>query len=149
MPHREALSPRVKSLNYLPHVMAKLEGLVAGADDVLMMDPTGMVAEGSGQNLFVVTGGVLRTPPAHAGILRGVTRDAVLELAGAMGLPARDEILNRYDVYTADEAFLTGTATEILPVRSLDGRVIGEERLPGPITDRLIAALRELAERGG
>lgn len=146
VPHREALSPRVKSLNYLPHVMAKLEGITAGADDVLMLDPSGYVTEGSGQNLFVVTGGVLRTPPPSAGILKGVTRDAVLEIAAEMGIPCREEILNRYDVYTADEAFLTGTASEVVPVRSLDGRVIGED-LPGPITTRLLAGFRALIAR--
>ncbi len=146
VPHREALSPRVKSLNYLPHVMAKLEGITAGADDVLMLDSSGTVAEGSGQNLFVVTGGVVRTPPPSAGILKGVTRDAVLEIAAELGIPVREELLNRYDVYTADEAFLTGTASEVVPVRSLDGRVIGGD-LPGPITARLLDGFRALIGR--
>ncbi|MEO8478708.1 MAG: branched-chain-amino-acid transaminase [Gemmatimonadota bacterium] len=146
VPHREALSPRVKSLNYLPHVMAKLEGINAGADDVLMLDPSGTVAEGSGQNLFVVTDGVVRTPPPSAGILRGVTRDAVLEIAAELGIPVREELLNRYDVYTADEAFLTGTASEVVPVRSLDGRVIGDD-LPGPLTARLLGGFRALIGR--
>lgn len=147
IPHREALSPRVKSLNYLAHVMAKYEGTLAGADEVLMLDPAGWVCEGSGQNLFVVTRGVLRTPPASAGILKGVTRDAVLELAHAAGIPVREEILNRYDVYTADEVFLTGTASELVPVRQVDGRTIGAGR-PGPITGQLLTAFHELVRRG-
>ena len=147
MPHREALSPRVKSLNYLPHVLAKHEGGTAGADEVLMLDSSGHVAEGSGQNLFIVTEGVVRTPPPSAGILKGVTRDVVIELAGREGVPVREELLNRYDVYTADEVFLTGTASEIVPVREVDARAIGAG-CPGPVTQRLMAGFRSLT-RGG
>jgi branched-chain amino acid aminotransferase len=139
MPHREALSPRVKSLNYLPHILAKIEGIQAGADEVLMLDSAGGVAEGSGQNLFVVRKGRVRTPPAWAGILRGVTREVVIELAREAGYPMDEEPLNRYDVYTADEAFFSGTAAEIVSIREVDGRVIGEGRI-GPVT-------RDLAER--
>lgn len=146
-PHRESMSPRVKSLNYLPHVMAKFEGGTAGADEVLMLDPSGHVAEASGQNLFVVTRGVLRTPPASAGILKGITRDVVLELADALGIPAREEILNRYDVYTADEVFLTGTATELVPVSEVDARPIGEGK-PGPVSRRLLEAFHRLVREG-
>lgn len=143
IPHREAMSPRVKSLNYLPHVLAKLEGNVAGADEVLMMDSSGHVCEGSGQNLFVVNGRTLRTPPPWAGILLGVTRNAVMELAAGAGYTVREEMLNRYDIYTADEAFLTGTASEIVPIRSLDGRAIGQGKA-GPITLDLMARFRAL-----
>ncbi len=143
IPHREALSPRVKSLNYLAHVMAKIEGLEAGADEVIMMDAAGNVAEGSGQNVFIVTKGTLRTPPPFAGILAGVTRDAILELARAAGLPVREEILNRYDLYTADEAFLTGTASEVAPIRVYDGRTIGAGG-PGPVTRDLMRRFRAL-----
>lgn len=125
IPHRESLSPRVKSLNYLPHILAKIEGIHAGADEVLMLDSTGSVAEGSGQNLFVVKKGVLRTPPASAGILKGVTRDVVIELAREAALPMEEVQLNRYDVYTADEAFFSGTAAEIVYIREVDGRIIG------------------------
>lgn len=132
MPDREALSPRVKSLNYLPHIMAKLEGIHAQMDEVLMLDRGGYVAEASGMNVFVVKGGVVTTPPAWTGVLRGVTRDIVLGLAAEAGLTAREEPINRFDVYTADEAFLTGTAAEIAPIRSLDGRQIGA----GPVGDR-------------
>jgi branched-chain amino acid aminotransferase len=143
IPHRESLSPRVKSLNYLPHVLAKLEGNVAGADEVLMMDSSGHVCEGSGQNLFVVNGRTLRTPPPQAGILVGITRNAVMELATHAGYTVKEEMLNRYDIYTADEAFLTGTASEIVGIRSLDGRAIGTGK-PGVVTRDLMARFREL-----
>lgn len=139
IPHRESLSPRVKSLNYLPHILAKLEGIEAGADEVLMLDSAGSVAEGSGQNLFVVKHRVIRTPPAHAGILRGVTRDAIVEIARAAGYDVREEPLNRYDVYTAHEAFFSGTAAEVVYIRQVDGRIIGDGAL-GPVT-------RDMAER--
>jgi branched-chain amino acid aminotransferase len=143
IPHREALSPRVKSLNYLPHILAKVEGIQAQVDEVLMLDSAGYVAEASGMNLFVVRKGELRTPPAYAGILRGVTRDVMLELAAAAGIPAREEPLNRYDVYTADEAFFTGTAAEIAPIRMLDGRTIGAGPV-GPVTRELITRFHAL-----
>jgi branched-chain amino acid aminotransferase len=143
IPHRESLSPRVKSLNYLPHILAKIEGIHAGADEVLMLDSGGSVAEGSGQNLFVVKKGVLRTPPASAGILKGVTRDVVLELARGAGLPAEEVPLNRYDVYTADEAFFSGTAAEIVYIREVDGRVIGTGN-PGVVTQDLARRFQQL-----
>jgi branched-chain amino acid aminotransferase len=136
IPQRESLSPRVKSLNYLAHILARIEGINAGADEVLMLDSAGHVAEGSGENIFVVKGGQIRTPPAHAGILKGVTRDAVIELAGAAGYEVREEVLNRYDIYTADEAFFTGTAAEIIGIRELDGRMVGEGQR-GPVTAEL------------
>lgn len=133
IPQREALSPRVKSLNYLCHILAKIEGAQAGADEVLMLDSAGSVAEGSGQNLFVVKHGRIRTPPAYAGILKGVTRDVVMELAVSAGYSVTEELLNRYDVYTADEAFFTGTAAELVAIRQLDGRIIGAGKM-GPVT---------------
>jgi branched-chain amino acid aminotransferase len=138
IPQRESLSPRVKSLNYLAHILAKIEGIHAGADEVLMLDSAGAVAEGSGQNIFVVKNGRLRTPPPYAGILKGVTRDVVMELAAAAGYQVEESILNRYDVYTADEAFFTGTASELVAIRQVDGRVIGTGKA-GPITRDLRA----------
>jgi branched-chain amino acid aminotransferase len=141
IPHREALSPRVKSLNYLCHAMAKLEANEAGADEALMLDASGHVAEGTGQNVFVIKRGVLRTPPLHAGILEGVTRSVVMQLAREAGHEVRQEMLNRFDVYTADEAFLTGSASEIAPIRSYDGRAIGAGKA-GPITKDLMARFR-------
>jgi branched-chain amino acid aminotransferase len=143
IPQRESLSPRVKSLNYLPHILAKIEGIHAGADEVLMLDSAGAVAEGSGQNIFVVKGGRLRTPPPYAGILKGVTRDVVIELATGAGYEVEESILNRYDVYTADEAFFTGTASELVAIRQVDGRVIGTGKA-GPVTRDLRARFQTL-----
>ena len=133
IPQRESLSPRVKSLNYLAHILAKIEGTQAGADEVIMLDSTGYVAEGSGQNIFIVKHGGIVTPPVYAGILKGVTRDVIMELAREAGYEVEERILNRYDIYTADEAFFTGTASEIVGIRQLDGRVIGAGR-QGPVT---------------
>jgi branched-chain amino acid aminotransferase len=143
IPHRESLSPRVKSLNYLAHIMAKVEGIHAGADEVLMLDSSGAVAEGSGQNVFVVKKGRITTPPPYAGILRGVTRDAVIQLATQAGYEVHESILNRYDLYTADEAFFTGTASEIVGIRQLDGRLIGNGK-SGAITRDLRARFHSL-----
>jgi branched-chain amino acid aminotransferase len=146
IPHRESLSPRVKSLNYLSHCMAKLEANVAGADEALMLDSSGHVAEGTGQNIFVIKGGVLRTPPIWAGILAGVTRKVVIELANEAGHTVREEMLNRFDVYTADEAFLTGTASEIAPIRNYDGRAIGAGKA-GPLTRDLMKRFKAYVMR--
>ncbi len=137
-PHRESLSPRVKSLNYLPHILAKIEGIVANADEVIMLDAAGFVAEGSGTNLFVVRRGELYTPAVHSGILRGVTRDTVIELALAAKIPVHETTLNRFDVYTADEVFFTGSGAELIHARSVDGRVIGAGG-----AGKLTASLRE------
>src|SRR6266568_5404698 len=145
--HRESLSPRIKSLNYLSHILAKVEGIAAGVDEVIMLDSSGYVAEASGMNLGMVKRGVVRTPPPYAGILRGVTRDAVLELAREAGYGVDESPLNRYDLYTADEVFLTGTAAEIVGVAKLDGRVIGTGKA-GPVTRDLFARFRALATRG-
>jgi branched-chain amino acid aminotransferase len=133
IPQRESLSPRVKSLNYMAHILAKIEGAQAGADEVLMLDSAGSVAEGSGQNIFVVKHGVISTPPIYAGILKGVTRDVVIDLARGAGYEVRETMLNRYDVYTADEAFFTGTAAELVGIRQVDGRLIGAGK-SGPVT---------------
>ena len=142
------LSPQIKSLNYLAHIMAKVEAIHAGADEALMLDPHGSVAEGSGQNVFFVNGKQLQTTPGHAGILRGVTRAAVMELAVAAGYEVRQEPINRYDLYTADEVFLTGTAAEIVGVTRLDGREIGSGSI-GAVTKDMAARFKELAQRGG
>ena len=143
IPHRESLSPRVKSLNYLAHILARIEGINAGADEVLMLDSAGHVAEGSGENVFVVRDRVIRTPPAWSGILRGVTREAVIELARGAGYDLREEVLNRYDIYTADEAFFSGTAAEVVAIRALDGRAVGAGRR-GPVTADLAERYRAL-----
>jgi branched-chain amino acid aminotransferase len=143
IPQRESLSPRVKSLNYLPHILAKIEGIQAGADEVIMLDSAGSVAEGSGQNIFVVKQNTVRTPPPFAGLLKGVTRDAMMELARQAGYRVEESMLNRYDIYTADEAFFTGTATEIVAIRQLDGRIIGSGKA-GPVTRDLRARFQAL-----
>ncbi|HEV2751840.1 MAG TPA: branched-chain-amino-acid transaminase [Gemmatimonadales bacterium] len=145
--HRESLSPRVKSLNYLSHILAKVEGIAAGVDEVIMLDSQGYVAEASGMNLFAVTNGTLKTPPPYAGILRGVTRDAVIELAREATFAIEELPLNRYDLYTADEMFLTGTAAEIVAVTKLDGRAIGTGK-PGPTTQQLAKRFKALVTRG-
>jgi branched-chain amino acid aminotransferase len=143
IPQRESLSPRVKSLNYLPHILAKIEGTQAGADEVLMLDSQGSVAEGSGQNIFVVKKGRIRTPPPYAGILKGVTRDVIIELATKAGYDVGETMLNRYDVYTADEAFFSGTAAEVVGIRQVDGRIIGNGT-PGPVTRDLRSRFQTL-----
>ena len=131
-----ALSPRIKSLNYLNNIMAKLEGLRAGCVEALMLNHKGEVAECTGDNVFVVRSGRLLTPPPDAGILEGITRNAVMELAHAAGIDCREATLTRHDLYTADECFLTGTAAEVIPVVDIDGRAIGSG-VPGPVTSRL------------
>jgi branched-chain amino acid aminotransferase len=145
--HKETLPPRVKSLNYLSHILAKIEGIAGGADEVIMLDSAGFVAEASGMNLFAFTDGALKTPPAYAGILRGVTRDAVMELAREANYTVEEIPLNRYDLYTAQEVFFSGTAAEVVAVTKLDGRVIGSGR-QGPVTRDLAARFRALATRG-
>jgi len=141
-----ALSPRIKSLNYLNNIMAKLEGLQAGCVEALMLNHKGEVAECTGDNVFVVRGGRLLTPPPDAGILEGITRGAVMELAHAAGIDCREVTLVRHDLYTAEECFLTGTAAEVIPVVEIDGRKIGSGR-PGPVTARLIHDFHDLVRR--
>ena len=145
--HREALSPRVKSLNYLSHILAKIEGIAAGVDEVIMLDSTGYVAEASGMNLFAVTNSTLRTPPPYAGILRGVTRDTVIELGREAGYTIEETPMNRYDLYTAAEVFLTGTAAEVIAISKLDGRAIGRGTA-GPVTRDLATRFRAYVTRG-
>ena len=126
--------------------MAKLEANVAGADEALMLDAGGHVAEGTGQNVFVLKSGTLRTPPLYAGILGGITRAVVMELAVEAGLEVKEEILNRFDIYTAHEAFLTGTASEIAPIGSYDGRPVGCGKA-GPVTRDLMKRFQEYVRR--
>ncbi len=141
--HPAALSPRIKSLNYLNNILATIEGLKAGCIEALMLNHKGEVTECTGDNIFLVRDGRLLTPPVDAGILEGVTRGAVLELAEAAGIPVREVPLTRHDVYIADECFLTGTAAEVIPVVKVDSRPIGDG-LPGPITRDLIERFHKL-----
>ncbi|MBX7072296.1 MAG: branched-chain-amino-acid transaminase [Pirellulales bacterium] len=134
--HPAALSPRIKSLNYLNNILAKIEGLQAGCIEALMLNTKGEVAECTGDNIFLVKNGELYTPPLDAGILEGITRDAVIELALAAGIQVHQDPLTRHDVYIADECFLTGTAAEVIPVVKVDGRQIGDG-VPGSISIKL------------
>ncbi len=131
-----ALNPRVKSLNYLNNIMAKMEAIQAGCQEAIMLNHKGEVAECTADNIFLVKRGTLKTPPADAGILEGITRGVVLELARAAGIPAQEIALTRHDVFIADEVFLTGTGAEIIGVTKVDGRAIGNGK-PGPITRQL------------
>jgi branched-chain amino acid aminotransferase len=141
--HPAALNPRIKSLNYLNNILAKIEGLKAGCIEALMLNHKGEVAECTGDNIFLVRDGVLETPPLDAGILEGITRDAVIELAREAGIEVREMSLTRHDVYIADECFLTGSAAEVIPVVKIDSRAIGSGQ-PGPITRDLIQRFRKL-----
>jgi branched-chain amino acid aminotransferase len=141
--HPAALSPRVKSLNYLNNIMAKMEGLKAGCVEALMLNHKGEVAECTGDNIFIVKSGRLLTPPIDAGILEGITRNAVLELARQAGIETVEATMTRHDIFIADECFLTGSAAEVIPAVKLDGRVIGNGK-PGPITMQLNEAFRKL-----
>jgi len=131
--HPSALNPRIKSLNYLNSILAKIEGTNAGCLEALMLNHKGEVAECTGDNIFVVRRGELHTPSLDSGILEGITRDAVIELARAAGITVVERTMDRHDIYTADECFLTGTAAEVIPVVECDGRAIGAGK-PGPMT---------------
>jgi branched-chain amino acid aminotransferase len=147
-PAPAALMPQVKSLNYLNNVMAKVEAIQAGALEAVMLNEQGYVAECTGDNVFILRDGVLHTPQVNDGALDGITRRVILELADQLGIPRVERSLTRYDLFVADEFFLTGTAAEVIPVVSLDRRVIGDGK-PGPLTRRFIAAFKELASTTG
>ncbi len=144
----QALSPNIKSLNYLNNVLAKIEANLADVPEAIMLNLEGFVAECTADNIFYIRGKDLYTPPTTAGALAGVTRQCVLELAPRLGLRAEEKLFTPYDLYTADEVFLTGTAVEVVPVRRIDSRTVGSGR-PGPLTQKLIAAFRELTSREG
>jgi branched-chain amino acid aminotransferase len=147
-PSHDILSPQVKSLNYLNNVMAKVEAIQAGAEEGLMLNDVGLVAECTGDNVFIVRDGTIRTPPLTAGALDGITRGVVFEIARELGVPIVERDLSRHDIYTADECFLTGTAAEVIAAVKLDQRAIGTGR-PGPVTQRVIARFRELTQTTG
>lgn len=144
--HPGALSPRIKSLNYLNNIMAKIEGTDAGTVEALMLNHNGEVAECTGDNIFIVKNGVLKTPPPDAGILEGITRNTVMKLAHEAGVPVQQCVMVRHDIFTADECFLTGTAAEVIAVISLDGRQIGDGR-PGPVTRELLKRFQAFARQ--
>jgi len=144
----EAFDARVKSLNYLKNVLAKIDANRAGAHEAIMLNGDGFVGECTADNLFVVKHGTLLTPSPQDGALQGVTRETILELAGEARIPGREARLTRYDVYTADECFLTGTGAEVMPIAEVDGRRIGSVT-PGPLTKRLLDAFHALVRREG
>jgi len=143
-----ALNPAIKSLNYLNNILAKLEANHAGCEEAVMLNAEGYVAECTGDNLFIVKNGKLFTPPLSAGALYGITRGVVMELAEEEGLAVSEPNLTRYDLFNADECFLTGTGAEIVPVVKIDGRVIGTGK-PGPITHRLVTEYHALTKNSG
>ncbi|MBI4340890.1 MAG: branched-chain-amino-acid transaminase [Candidatus Omnitrophica bacterium] len=154
----EALNPQIKSLNYLNNILAKIEAITAGYEEAIMLSHSGYVTECTGENIFIVSakggsasggkGKHLLTPPPYIGVLRGITRQTVMELASAQRLHVKEELLTRHDLFNADEVFLTGTAAEIVPVVKIDGRVIGEGS-PGPATKRLQQAFRQVTKTAG
>ncbi|MCE5300823.1 MAG: branched-chain-amino-acid transaminase [Spirochaetia bacterium] len=144
----ECLDPKIKSLNYLNNIMAKIECANHGSLEAVMINNAGYVAEATGDNLFIVTGGAVITPDMSAGALDGITRETVIDLAKTLKIKVVEKMLTRYDLYTADECFLTGTAAEIIPVTKIDGRVIGTGK-PGPVTHKLIAKYKTLTKKVG
>ena len=144
----DTYSGRTKSLNYLNNIMAKINARMGNALEALMLNQDGFVVEATGDNVFLIKKGELFTPPVYMSALRGITRDAVVDIAKGMGLPVRGEPFTLYEVYTADEMFLTGTAAELISVVKVDGRVIGSGK-PGPITLKLLEKFRALTHEDG
>jgi branched-chain amino acid aminotransferase len=143
-----ALNPAIKSLNYLNNILAKIEALNGGCEEAIMLNAEGYVAECTGDNIFIVKGGQLLTPPLSAGALYGITRGTVMALARKSGLLVSEPNLTRYDLFNAEECFLTGTGAEIIAVVKIDGRVIGKGK-PGPVTEGLIGEYRALTKGSG
>jgi branched-chain amino acid aminotransferase len=143
-----ALNPAIKSLNYLNNILAKIEAVNGGCEEALMLNAEGYVAECTGDNIFIAAGGQLLTPPLSAGALYGITRGTVMALAREGGLAVSETNLTRYDLFNAEECFLTGTGAEIIAVVKIDGRVIGAGK-PGPVTEKLIAQYRALTKTSG
>lgn len=144
----DALDPKLKSLNYLNNIHAKIEANRAGVLEALMTNSQGYISEGTGDNIFIYRKGKLITPPPYLGILEGITREAVIELAQEEGIPLQEAPFTRHDVYVADECFLTGTAAEVIPVIEADMRTIGTGK-PGPVTRTLMEKFRELTQTTG
>jgi branched-chain amino acid aminotransferase len=143
-----SINPAIKSLNYLNNILAKIEANNAGVEEAIMLNQEGYVAECTGDNIFIVRAGQLVTPPLSAGALYGITRNTVLELARENGIPTGEPNLSRYDLYVADECFVTGSGAEIVPVTKIDGRVIGAG-VPGPVTRSLIEKYHALTKVSG
>lgn len=146
--HAEAVNPALKSLNYLNNILAKIEATNSGYMEALLLNHQGYVAECTGDNIFMIKNDTLLTPPTYVGVLRGITRGAILEIARHKKLPFEEKILTRHDLFNAEEVFLTGTAAEVIPVVKIDGRKIGEGK-PGPKTRGFIKALHALTQSDG
>ena len=146
--HHNAVNPAIKSLNYLNNILGKIEANNAGVEEAVMLNGEGFVAECTADNLFIIKNGAVFTPPLSAGALYGITRGTVVEIARACGMEVTEPNLTRYDLYNADECFITGTGAEIMPVIKIDGRVIGSGK-PGPLTTKLIAEYRNLTKVSG
>ena len=142
------VDPQVKSLNYLNNILAKIEANRAGVPEALMLNHDGIVAECTGDNIFIVKDNVIYTPPVYIGILDGITRGAVIDLAREMGYEVKESEFTLFNVYNADECFLTGTAAEAIPVTEVDGRMVGTG-LAGPITGKILRAFKEFASSQG
>ena len=143
-----ALNPAIKSLNYLNNILAKIEANIAGVEEAIMLNSEGFVAECTADNIFILKGGKLYTPPLSAGALYGITRGVVMDMAQEAGIPVSEPNLTRYDVFNADECFLTGTGAELIPVTKVDGRVIGTGK-PGPVTKSLVKSYHALTQISG
>ncbi len=144
----EALNPQIKSLNYLNNILAKIEAVNAGVEEAIMLNQNGFVTECSGDNIFMVKGSKLFTPPVFMGVLEGITRDCVMDISLKSALTSEEKVLTRYDLYNADEVFLTGTAAEIIPVVKIDGRVINDGK-PGAHTAELMKEFKKLTKTEG
>jgi len=144
----EGVNPRIKSLNYLNNIMARMEATLAGVEEAILLTQEGYVAECTGDNIFMVRDGVIKTPAIHLGMLEGVTRNSVIELAKKRGIVVEETVLTRFDFFTADECWLTGTAAELIPVVNIDGRPIGSGK-PGPMFAALLEDYREVVKHEG
>jgi len=145
--HPNAMSPRIKSLNYLNNILAKIEAVDAGVPEAIMLNHEGNVAECTADNIFIVKDGFVLTPGTADGILEGITRDSILALGKKLGIPCHEKRLQRHDLYIADECFITGTGAEVVPVTKIDGRVIGSGQ-PGPTTRKFIEAFHRFVRAG-
>jgi branched-chain amino acid aminotransferase len=145
--HPNAVSPRIKSLNYLNNILAKMEASDAGVSEAIMLNHQGHISECTADNIFLVRDGIVSTPTTHDGILEGVTRATIIDLCGKLGIPCQEKTLGRHDAYVADECFLTGTGAEVIPVTQVDKRPVGSGT-PGPITRRLIEAFHKHVREG-
>jgi branched-chain amino acid aminotransferase len=143
-----AVNPAIKSLNYLNNILAKIEANIAGVEEAIMLNSEGFVTEGTADNIFIIKNGAMYTPPLSAGALYGITRGTVIELAEKLGVKVTEPNLTRYDLFNADECFLTGTGAEIMPVIKIDGRVIGTGK-PGPLTEKLVEEYHALTKVSG